>query len=229
AGGVEACDWTQMLMRMYERFCDSNNWGFKILDYQKGDETGVKSASAEIEGQWAYGYLKAEQGTHRLVRLSPFNAQNKRQTSFAAVEVIPALEDDNEIKIDSNDLKIDVFRSSGPGGQSVNTTDSAVRVTHIPTGIVVSVQNEKSQLQNKIQAIRILEAKLLSRKLDELAKQKNDLSGDVKASWGDQIRSYTLQPYQLVKDTRTGFQTTDAQGVLNGNIAEFIKAYLSKY
>jgi peptide chain release factor 2 len=227
AGGVEACDWVQMLMRMYERYCAAHTFGWKIIDFQKGDEAGVKSATVEIKGEYAYGFLKSEAGTHRLVRLSPFNAQNKRQTSFAGVEVIPLIENSNVVKIDDNDLKIDVYRSSGPGGQSVNTTDSAVRITHIPTGIVVSVQNEKSQLQNKVQALKILESKLVALKIDENEKQKKSLSTDAKASWGDQIRSYTLQPFQLVKDTRTLFQDTDAASVLDGNIDSFIKAYLS--
>jgi peptide chain release factor 2 len=227
AGGVEACDWTQMLMRMYERYCSAHSFGWKILDFQKGDEAGVKSAAVQIDGEFAYGLLKSEAGTHRLVRLSPFNAQNKRQTSFAGVEVIPLIEESSEVQIDEKNLKIDVFRSSGPGGQSVNTTDSAVRITHIPSGIVISMQNEKSQLQNKVQALKILESKLVALKIQEQEKQKKSLSADAKASWADQIRSYTLQPFQLVKDTRTGFSLSDASGVLDGNLDPFIKAYLS--
>ncbi|MDR2508722.1 MAG: peptide chain release factor 2 [Candidatus Ancillula sp.] len=224
AGGVEAQDWAQMLLRMYTRWCESEGYKYQIGDISYGDEAGIKSATFEVQEPYAFGELAFEAGTHRLVRISPFNAQSKRQTSFAAVEVIPLIEETDQIDVPENDIRIDVFRASGPGGQSVNTTDSAVRITHLPTGIVVSMQNEKSQIQNRAAAMRVLQSRLLLLKQVEEAELRKDLAGDIKASWGDQIRNYVLHPYQMVKDTRTGVETTATGAVLDGNLSMFIES-----
>lgn len=224
AGGVEAQDWAQMLLRMYTRWCEAQGYKYQIGDISYGDEAGIKSATFEVQEPYAFGELAFEAGTHRLVRISPFNAQSKRQTSFAAVEVIPLIEETDQIEVPDTDIRIDVFRASGPGGQSVNTTDSAVRITHIPTGIVVSMQNEKSQIQNRVGAMRVLQSRLLLLKQVEEAQQRKDLAGDIKASWGDQIRNYVLHPYQMVKDTRTGVETTATSAVLDGDLEIFIQS-----
>jgi peptide chain release factor 2 len=226
SGGTEAADWAKMLFRMYQHFFEKNSYRLKVLDLSEEEHGGIKSVTFEVEGDFVYGKLKWEAGTHRLVRISPFDHQNRRHTSFAAVEVIPKIESDDEVEIPEADVKVDVFRSSGPGGQSVNTTDSAVRLTHLPTGLVISMQNEKSQLQNKTVAFSILKSKLLELRKAEEAKEKKELAGDVKASWGDQVRNYVLNPFQLVKDVRTGVQTADAAGVLDGELNEFIDAQL---
>ncbi|GFZ84216.1 peptide chain release factor 2 [Nesterenkonia alkaliphila] len=224
AGGVDAADFAEMLLRMYTRWAGVREWDVKVLDTSYAEEAGIKSATFEVNAPYAFGTLSVEAGTHRLVRISPFDNQGRRQTGFAAVEVIPLLEGTDSIEIDENDLKIDVFRSSGPGGQSVNTTDSAVRITHEPTGIVVSMQNEKSQIQNRAAAMRVLEARLLLLKKEQEAAEKKELAGDIKASWGDQIRSYVLHPYQMVKDLRTGYEVGNADKVLDGDLDGFIEA-----
>jgi len=224
AGGVDAADFAEMLMRMYTRWAERNNYSVEVFDVSYAEEAGIKSAEFAVHAPYAYGTLSVESGTHRLVRISPFDNQGRRQTSFAAVEVIPQLEQTDEIEIDENDIRTDVFRSGGPGGQSVNTTDSAVRLTHIPTGVVVSCQNEKSQLQNKASAMVVLKAKLLALKKAEEAALKKDLKGDVQASWGDQMRSYVLNPYQMVKDLRTEFESGNPQAVLDGEIDGFLEA-----
>jgi len=226
-GGVDAMDWTEMLLRMYFRFCEKMGWRVKVLDELRGNEAGIKSALFEVEGAYAYGYLKAEHGVHRLVRISPFNAEGLRQTSFALLEVTPDLGGVEEVSIAPEDLRIDVFRSSGKGGQGVNTTDSAVRITHIPTGIVVSCQNERSQLQNKETALRYLKAKLRQRAEQERQKEKKELRGEYsEAAWGNQIRSYVLNSYKLVKDHRTQHETQSVQDVLDGEILPFVESYL---
>lgn len=226
-GGVEAQDWAEMLFRMYIKFCDKKNFKIKILDEHRGGEAGVKSVAAEVRGDYAYGHLKSEHGVHRLVRISPFDAEAMRHTSFALVEVLPEISEAEEIKIDPKDLRIDTYLSSGHGGQSVQTTYSAVRVTHLPTGIVVACQNERSQQQNKETAMKILRAKLqlLSEAKRESEKQK--LRGEyTSAEWGNQIRSYVLQPYRLVKDHRTKYETQDTAGVLDGDLGQFVESYL---
>lgn len=224
AGGVDAADWAQMLQRMYLRWAERHDFDTKVLNTSYAEEAGIKSTTFEVHAPYAYGTLSVEAGTHRLVRISPFDNQSRRQTSFAAVEVIPLIEQTDHIDIPDTDIRVDVFRSSGPGGQSVNTTDSAVRITHIPTGIVVSMQDEKSQIQNRAAAMRVLQSRLLLLKQEEEAKEKKELAGDIKASWGDQMRSYVLHPYQMVKDLRTGFESGNTDNVFDGDIDGFIDA-----
>ena len=222
AGGVDAADWAEMLMRMYLRYCERQGWSVEMYDTSYAEEAGIKSATFAVKAPYAYGTLSVEQGTHRLVRISPFDNQGRRQTSFAGVEVIPVVEQTESIDIPEDDLRVDVYRSSGPGGQGVNTTDSAVRLTHIPTGIVVSCQNERSQLQNKATAMGILQAKLLERRRQEEQAKIDALKGDSSGSWGNQMRSYVLHPYQMVKDLRTEHETGNTQAVLDGEIDDFI-------
>ncbi|MFH1359779.1 MAG: peptide chain release factor 2 [Candidatus Omnitrophota bacterium] len=227
AGGTESCDWANMLLRMYTRWAEDKEFKVKILDILPGEEAGVKNATVSIIGDMAYGLLKSERGVHRLVRISPFDSNKRRHTSFVSVDVIPEIEDDISIEIDSDDLRIDIFRSSGPGGQSVNTTDSAVRMTHIPTGVVVQCQNERSQLQNRQMAMRILRARLYEKKQKEKdEKMAAEYGQKQKIEWGSQIRSYVLQPYSLVKDHRTDTETGNVQRVLEGDINLFIEAFL---
>ncbi len=224
AGGVDAADFAEMLMRMYTRWAERNNYPVEVFDTSYAEEAGLKSATFAVHAPYAYGTLSVEAGTHRLVRISPFDNQGRRQTSFAAVEVVPVLEQTDEIEIPDEEVRVDVYRSSGPGGQSVNTTDSAVRLTHLPTGTVVSCQNEKSQLQNKASAMVILKAKLLALKKAEERAHLDELRGDVMASWGDQMRSYVLNPYQMVKDLRTEYESGNPQAVLDGDIDAFLEA-----
>ncbi|WP_116116240.1 peptide chain release factor 2 [Austwickia chelonae] len=224
AGGVDAADFAEMLMRMYLRWAERHGYPTSVLDTSYAEEAGLKSATFEVKVPYAYGNLAVEAGTHRLVRISPFDNQGRRQTSFAAVEVIPLIESTDTVDIPESELKIDVFRSSGPGGQSVNTTDSAVRMTHLPTGIVVSMQNEKSQIQNRAAALRVLQSRLLLLKKQEEDAKKKELAGDVKASWGDQMRSYVLHPYQMVKDLRTEHEVGNTAGVFDGDIDAFLEA-----
>ncbi len=224
AGGVDAADWAEMLMRMYLRWAERHRYPTEVYDTSYAEEAGIKSATFAVRAPYAYGTLSVEQGTHRLVRISPFDNQGRRQTSFAAVEVVPVLEQTDEIDLPEEDVRVDVFRSSGPGGQSVNTTDSAVRLTHLPSGIVVAVQNEKSQLQNKNTAMVILKAKLLALKRAEEKATLDEMRGDVAASWGDQMRNYVLHPYQMVKDLRTEHEEGNPSNVLDGDIDDFIEA-----
>lgn len=227
AGGKESEDWAFMLFRMYKRWIDQNNYNFNILNYQDGDENGLKDVSIEINGLNAYGNLKSEGGVHRLVRISPFDTNSRRHTSFASVFVYPVIEDDIDIVIDDKDIKIDTYRASGAGGQHINKTDSAVRITHIPTGVVCQCQNQRSQLKNKNIAMKILKSKLYELKLNENKEEKNklnDLKKDI--SWGSQIRSYVFHPYQMVKDHRTKYETSNIDSILDGNINEFIRKYL---
>lgn len=224
AGGVDAADWAEMLLRMYTRYCERHGWATVVYETSYAEEAGIKSATFAVHAPYAYGTLSVEQGTHRLVRISPFDNQSRRQTSFAEVEVIPVVEQADSIDIPDDELRIDVYRSSGPGGQGVNTTDSAVRITHIPTGIVVSCQNERSQLQNKATAMGVLQAKLLARKREEEQAKINSLKGDNLGSWGNQMRSYVLHPYQMVKDIRTEEETGNTSAVLDGEIDAFIEA-----
>jgi peptide chain release factor 2 len=224
AGGVDAADWAEMLMRMYIRWAEQHKYPVEVFDTSYAEEAGIKSATFVVHAPYAYGTLSVEQGTHRLVRISPFDNQNRRQTSFAEVEVLPVVETTDHIEIPEGDLRVDVYRSSGPGGQSVNTTDSAVRLTHIPTGIVVTCQNEKSQLQNKVAAMRVLQAKLLERKRLEERAELDALKGDGGSSWGNQMRSYVLHPYQMVKDLRTEFEVGNPAAVLDGDIDGFLEA-----
>jgi peptide chain release factor 2 len=224
AGGVDAADFAEMLLRMYLRWAEKNGYPTKVLDTSYAEEAGLKSATFEVKAPYSFGRLSVEAGTHRLVRISPFDNQGRRQTSFAAVEVIPLIEQTDSVEIPENEIKVDVFRSSGPGGQSVNTTDSAVRMTHIPTGIVVSMQNEKSQIQNRAAALRVLQSRLLLQRQEEENAKKKELAGDVKASWGDQMRSYVLHPYQMVKDLRTHHEEGNTSAVLDGGIDALIDA-----
>lgn len=227
AGGTEACDWANMMLRMYQRWAERNDIKCEMLDILQGDEAGIKSATLRMEGDFAYGYLKAERGVHRLVRISPFNAAGKRQTSFASLDVVAEIDDDIEIEIEDKDVRIDVYRAGGPGGQGVNTTDSAVRLTHLPTGIIVSCQNERSQIKNRASAMRVLKSRLyeieMDKKRSEAEKHYSD-KGEI--GWGHQIRSYVLQPYQMVKDLRTGEQSSAVNGVLDGDLDAFINAFL---
>ena len=224
AGGVDAADWAEMLMRMYTRWAEQHKYPVEVFDTSYAEEAGIKSATFAVHAPFAYGTLSVEQGTHRLVRISPFDNQSRRQTSFAEVEVLPVVETTDHIDIPEGDVRVDVYRSSGPGGQSVNTTDSAVRLTHIPTGIVVTCQNEKSQLQNKISAMRVLQAKLLERKRSEERAELDALKGDGGSSWGNQMRSYVLHPYQMVKDLRTDYEVGNPAAVLDGDIDGFLEA-----
>ncbi|MCC2316852.1 peptide chain release factor 2 [Cellulomonas chengniuliangii] len=224
AGGVDAADFAEMLLRMYLRWAERHNYPTVVLDTSYAEEAGLKSATFEVKVPYAFGHLSVEAGTHRLVRISPFDNQGRRQTSFAAVEVIPLIEQTDSIEIPENEIKVDVFRSSGPGGQSVNTTDSAVRMTHIPTGIVVSMQNEKSQIQNRAAALRVLQSRLLLQRQAEENAAKKAMAGDIKASWGDQMRSYVLHPYQMVKDLRTEHEVGNTAGVFDGDIDGFLEA-----
>jgi peptide chain release factor 2 len=224
AGGVDAADWAEMLMRMYIRWAEQHGYGVEVFDTSYAEEAGIKSATFAVHAPYAYGTLSVEQGTHRLVRISPFDNQSRRQTSFADVEVLPVVETTDHIEIPEGDIRVDVYRSSGPGGQSVNTTDSAVRLTHIPTGIVVTCQNEKSQLQNKVSAMRVLQAKLLERKRHEERAEMDALKGDGGSSWGNQMRSYVLHPYQMVKDLRNDYEVGNPSAVLDGDIDGFLEA-----
>ena len=230
AGGTESCDWASMLFRMYSRFAQARGWDIKTTDILVGEEAGIKNITAFIEGDYAYGYLKAERGVHRLVRISPFDANKRRHTSFASVDIIPEIQEDADIKIEEKDLRIDVYRSKGAGGQSVNTTDSAVRITHLPTGLVAQCQNERSQFQNKQTAMRILKARVweLERQKKEQELLKAYDTQKKKIEWGSQVRSYVLHPYTMVKDHRTDFETGDAAKILDGCLDEFIEAYLRK-
>ncbi len=227
AGGVEACDWVQMLYRMYTRWASDIGFSVEELDYQEGDEAGIKSVTFQVDGENAYGYLKSEKGIHRLVRISPFNAQGKRQTSFASCDVMPDIEEDVDVEIRDEDIRIDTYRSSGAGGQHINKTSSAIRITHFPTGIVVTCQNERSQHMNKDKAMQMLKTKLLLLKQEENAEKASDIRGEVSdIGWGNQIRSYVLQPYTMVKDLRTGEESGNADAVLDGKLTPFMNAYL---
>jgi peptide chain release factor 2 len=224
AGGVEAADWAEMLMRMYLRFCERHSYKTDVLETSYAEEAGIKSTTFRISAPYAYGRLSVEQGTHRLVRISPFDSQSRRHTSFAGVEVVPVVEQSDHIEIDEKDLRVDVYRSSGPGGQGVNTTDSAVRITHLASGIVVSCQNERSQIQNKATAMAVLQSKLLERRRQEERAKMDALKGDNSGSWGNQMRSYVLAPYQMVKDLRTDFEVGNPSAVLDGDLDGFIEA-----
>lgn len=227
AGGTESQDWSQMLLRMYLRWAERRGFEAEVLELSAGEEAGVKSALIAVKGAYAYGYLKAEHGVHRLVRLSPFNADHLRHTSFALIEVMPEVESEVEISINPDELKLETFRASGPGGQHMQKTSTAVRITHLPTGLVASCQNERSQLRNKETALRILRSRLLELELERKAEEQARLKGEhISAGWGNQIRSYVLHPYKMVKDHRTGYETSDAAAVLDGELDEFIRAYL---
>lgn len=224
AGGVEACDWAEMINRMYLRYCERHNYKVDVLETSYGEEAGIKSTTFRVSAPYAYGTLSVEQGTHRLVRISPFDSQSRRHTSFCGVEVVPVVDQSDHIEIDEKDIRVDVYRSSGPGGQGVNTTDSAVRITHMATGIVVSCQNERSQIQNKATAMAVLQSKLLERRRQEEQAKIDALKGSNSGSWGNQMRSYVLHPYQMVKDLRTDHETGNTQAVLNGEIDDFIES-----
>ncbi len=227
AGGTESQDWAQMLLRMYLRWAERRGYASEIIESSAGEEAGMKSVLIEVKGEYAYGYLKGERGVHRLVRISPFDASHSRHTSFALVEVMPAVESSVDVNINSDDIKVDVFRSSGPGGQHMQKTSSAVRITHLPTGIVVTCQNERSQLRNKETAMRVLRSRLLELELEKKADEQTRLKGEhITAEWGNQIRSYVLHPYKMVKDHRTGYETSNAAAVLEGDLDELLKAYL---
>ena len=227
AQAAQRCDWCGMLYRMYTRWAEKKGFSVEVLDYLDGEEAGIKSVTFQVNGENAYGYLKSEKGVHRLVRISPFNAQGKRQTSFVSLDVMPDIEEDLDIEINPEDLRIDTYRSSGAGGQHINKTSSAIRITHLPTGIVVQCQNERSQFQNKDKAMQMLKAKLYLLKQEENAEKLSDIRGEIKdIAWGNQIRSYVLQPYKLVKDLRTNQEVANADGVLDGGLDPFINAYL---
>ncbi len=227
AGGTESCDWNGMLFRMYKRWAEDKGFAVEVLDYLDGDEAGIKSVTFEVRGENAYGYLKSEKGVHRLVRISPFNAAGKRQTSFASCDVMPDIDKDIDIEINDDDLRIDTYRSSGAGGQHINKTSSAIRITHLPTGIVVTCQNERSQHMNKDKAMQMLKARLYLLKEEENAKKAADIRGEVtEIGWGNQIRSYVMQPYTMVKDHRTGEETGNVDSVMDGKLDPFINAYL---
>jgi peptide chain release factor 2 len=228
AGGTESQDWAEMLWRMLQRWAERRGFKVTVNDYQEGDEAGIKSVTMTLEGPRAYGLVSAETGTHRLVRISPYDQAKRRHTSFAAVDAIPVLEDEDAPEIDDADLRIDIYRSSGPGGQGVNTTDSAVRITHLPTGIVVSCQNERSQIQNRASAMAVLQAKLLERRRVQERAEMDALRGDAGGSWGNQIRSYVLHPYQMVKDLRTEVETGNTSAVLDGDLDQFVAAELRR-
>jgi peptide chain release factor 2 len=227
AGGTEACDWANMLLRMYQRFAEKSGYKTEVLDIQPGDEAGISSATVQVKGEFAYGRFKAEHGVHRLVRISPFNSAGKRQTSFASLDVIAEVDDSIDIKVEEKDIRVDVYRSGGPGGQGVNTTDSAVRITHLPTGLVVTCQNERSQIKNRASAMSVLKARLYELELDKKRAEMEKHYGEKgEIGFGRQIRSYVFQPYQMVKDLRTGEQTTDVQAVMDGDLDAFIEAFL---
>ena len=227
AGGTESCDWAQMLLRMYRRYFERCGWKEELIDHQPGEEAGIKSVTMKVEGPYAYGYMKGEKGVHRLVRISPFDSNARRHTSFVSVDVFPEIDDDIDVEIDENDLRIDTYRSSGAGGQHINKTSSAIRITHFPTGIVVTCQNERSQFQNKDKAMQMLKAKLYMLKQQENAEKLSDIRGDVKdINFGNQIRSYVMQPYTLVKDHRTNAENGNIQAVMDGDIDYFISEYL---
>jgi peptide chain release factor 2 len=227
AGGTESQDWAEMLMRMYIRWAERRKFKVEIIQMSEGEEAGIKSADLEISGRFSYGFLRSERGVHRLVRLSPFDSAHRRHTSFSLVEVLPVTEDDAEVDIRPEDLRVDTYRSTGAGGQHVNKTESAVRITHLPTGIVVTCQNERSQLQNRDVAMRVLRGRLIERQIEERQAEQARLKGEhVEAGWGNQIRSYVLHPYNMVKDNRSGQETSNTQGVLNGDLDEFMEAYL---
>ena len=229
AGGTEACDWVSMLLRMYERWCERNNYKFEIIDELPGEEAGIKKVSLLIKGLKAYGYLKCERGVHRLVRISPFDSNKRRHTSFASVEVTPEVDDNINIEIKEEDIRVDVYRSTGAGGQGVNTTDSAVRITHLPTGIVVTCQNERSQLKNKELALKVLKAKLIALEEEKQKKEKEkQLGTQSDINFGSQIRSYVMHPYSMVKDHRTNYEVSDVNKVMDGYIDEFIEEFLRK-
>jgi len=230
AGGTESQDWAEMLMRMYLRYSETRDFKAEIMDYQSGDEAGLKSVTIEITGKYAYGYLKAEAGVHRLVRLSPFDANNRRHTSFASVFVLPEIDDDIDVDINQADLRIDTYRASGAGGQHVNKTDSAIRITHIPSGIVVQCQNERSQHKNKANALKILTSRLYKKKLEEQReKMKEFENSKTEIGWGNQIRSYIFHPYNMVKDHRTNVETSNVQAVMDGSLDQFIEQYLARF
>ena len=227
AGGTESCDWCSMLYRMYTRWAERKGFSLEVIDYLDGDEAGIKSVTFQINGENAYGYLKSEKGVHRLVRISPFNAQGKRQTSFVSLDVMPDLEEDVDVEVRDEDIRIDTYRSSGAGGQHINKTSSAIRITHFPTGIVVTCQNERSQFQNKDKAMQMLKAKLYMLKQEENAEKLSGIRGDVKEiGWGNQIRSYVMQPYTMVKDHRTNEESGNVDAVMDGALDPFINAYL---
>ena len=227
AGGTESCDWCGMLYRMYTRWAERKGYSLEVIDYLDGDEAGIKSVTFQINGENAYGYLKSEKGVHRLVRISPFNAQGKRQTSFVSLDVMPDIEEDVDVEVKDEDIRIDTYRSSGAGGQHINKTSSAIRITHFPTGIVVTCQNERSQFQNKDKAMQMLKAKLYMLKQEENAEKLSGIRGDVKEiGWGNQIRSYVMQPYTMVKDHRTNEESGNVDAVMDGAIDPFINAYL---
>lgn len=227
AGGTEACDWVEMLFRMYKRWCDNNSYKIDVVDLLEGEEAGIKSITFEVSGENAYGYLKSEKGVHRLVRISPFDSGGRRHTSFASCDVMPEIDDDNVLKINDEEIKIDTYRASGAGGQHINKTDSAVRITHIPTNIVVQCQNERSQHKNKDFAMKMLKAKLVEKKIKEQEEKLREIQGELSdIGWGSQIRSYVFHPYNMVKDHRTNEETGNVQSVMDGNIDKFIDAYL---